>query len=225
MIELGQLSNIDFSTLYMHIANNPAGVIGQIEKFSHLNNLQTKPKPSSPTPPCLPLQLQNLLYGPRVPQHVCGAGPVHHLPGYWARGGAAHSGCLCLDQWPHSVLHSDSQLQSSRRGGCCPWSMVSGQCLVGWCAALLPQVSLDTYYWVMTDHHIQSWAQHWAGHEHPLGPAGAQHQGSVATICVCGADWLAGKLTTQDLSGETFSLLPLPQGALSMMYTVLRYIN
>eukprot|EP00090_Calanus_glacialis_P006390 TRINITY_DN14985_c0_g1_i1.p1 TRINITY_DN14985_c0_g1~~TRINITY_DN14985_c0_g1_i1.p1 ORF type:complete len:720 (+),score=264.67 TRINITY_DN14985_c0_g1_i1:64-2223(+) len=51
MIELGQLSNITSSTLYMHTANNPAGVVGQIEKFSRLNNLRTKKTTRSSLPP------------------------------------------------------------------------------------------------------------------------------------------------------------------------------
>jgi len=51
IIELGQLSNINTSTIFMHTANNPAGVVGQIEKFSRLNNLTTRSSSRSALPP------------------------------------------------------------------------------------------------------------------------------------------------------------------------------
>jgi len=51
MIELGQLSNYSSSTLYMHTMNDPAGVVGQIEKFSRLNNIQTQNTARSALPP------------------------------------------------------------------------------------------------------------------------------------------------------------------------------
>jgi len=38
LIELGQLSNKFSTNLYMHTVNNPAGEVGQLEKFSRLNN-------------------------------------------------------------------------------------------------------------------------------------------------------------------------------------------
>jgi len=51
IIELGQLSNILSNTLFMHKVNNPAGVVGQIEKFSRMNNLTIKETTRSELPP------------------------------------------------------------------------------------------------------------------------------------------------------------------------------
>jgi len=51
MIELGQLSNRFSSNLYMHTANNPAGVIGEIQKYSRLSNLTSKKSTRADLPP------------------------------------------------------------------------------------------------------------------------------------------------------------------------------
>jgi len=51
LIELGQLSNKFSNNLYMHTVNNPAGEVGQLEKFSRLNNLTTKISTRSDLPP------------------------------------------------------------------------------------------------------------------------------------------------------------------------------
>jgi len=51
LIELGQLSNRFSNNLYMHTVNNPAGEVGQFEKFSRLNNLTTKQSKRTELPP------------------------------------------------------------------------------------------------------------------------------------------------------------------------------
>jgi len=51
MLELGQLSNSLSNTLYMHTVNNPAGVVGEIEKYSRLNKLSTQKSGRPSLPP------------------------------------------------------------------------------------------------------------------------------------------------------------------------------